>query len=481
MGLLSAAFTSRALRNVTASVKRVAAPCRGQACSAAAGRARGSAVRALAQRSATRASTTASAGRPAASDAASAASSGSRSISSARRSSTDAMSAQLPPQLVGDQADEGDGTLVAVRVGDRHRVERPSAVGEPSPSPRAGSRRTGTGPWLTSLAGRRCLCASPTLTIVHIHSHDKRVRGALHAATGRRLSIEARGRDQDSRGRSGRQRVRRRRAARHLRGAAANAAAMAGPVCELLDDGWRVVVVHGNGPQVGNLAIQQEEGAPRCRAMPLFSLVAMTEGQLGSAHRDRSVRRRGRRQSRSPRAQPRDRRPGRPGVRPSDETDRPVPLRGRGACLAQTRGLGHRRGRRPRLPPGRRLTAAAEHRRGRRHALPARRRARRGDRRRRRDPGGRRRRRLDGVDAVIDKDYAAAELAPPTARRGAGARHRGGRGTARLRQADPAPADRGSTPRRPSGTWPPDSSRRAAWAPRSARPPGSCATAARSR
>ena len=45
----------------------------------------------------------------------------------------------------------------------------------------------------------------------------------------------------------------------------ANAAAMAVSICALLDAGWRVVVVHGNGPQVGNLAIQQEMGAARCR------------------------------------------------------------------------------------------------------------------------------------------------------------------------------------------------------------------------
>lgn len=62
----------------------------------------------------------------------------------------------------------------------------------------------------------------------------------------------------------------------------ANAAAMAVPICALLDAGWRVVVVHGNGPQVGNLAIQQELGRGEVPAMPLFSLGAMTEGQLGS-------------------------------------------------------------------------------------------------------------------------------------------------------------------------------------------------------
>ncbi len=62
----------------------------------------------------------------------------------------------------------------------------------------------------------------------------------------------------------------------------ANANAMARSVASLLRAGWRVVVVHGNGPQVGNLAIQQEEGAALVPAQPLFCLGAMTEGQLGS-------------------------------------------------------------------------------------------------------------------------------------------------------------------------------------------------------
>jgi carbamate kinase len=62
----------------------------------------------------------------------------------------------------------------------------------------------------------------------------------------------------------------------------ANAAAMAVSICALLDADWRVAVVHGNGPQVGNLAIQQELGRSEVPEMPLFSLGAMTEGQLGS-------------------------------------------------------------------------------------------------------------------------------------------------------------------------------------------------------
>jgi carbamate kinase len=61
-----------------------------------------------------------------------------------------------------------------------------------------------------------------------------------------------------------------------------NAAVMVESISELLDEGWRVVIVHGNGPQVGNLAIQQERGRDEVPEMPLFALDAMTQGQLGS-------------------------------------------------------------------------------------------------------------------------------------------------------------------------------------------------------
>jgi carbamate kinase len=62
----------------------------------------------------------------------------------------------------------------------------------------------------------------------------------------------------------------------------ANARAMAGGVASLRRSGWRVVIVHGNGPQVGNLAIQQTETRRVVPPQPLFSLGAMTQGQLGS-------------------------------------------------------------------------------------------------------------------------------------------------------------------------------------------------------
>jgi carbamate kinase len=64
---------------------------------------------------------------------------------------------------------------------------------------------------------------------------------------------------------------------------AANAKRMAGSLAYLTGAGWRVAVVHGNGPQVGNLAIQQEEAGAIVPAQPLHQLCGMTQGQLGGA------------------------------------------------------------------------------------------------------------------------------------------------------------------------------------------------------
>jgi carbamate kinase len=62
---------------------------------------------------------------------------------------------------------------------------------------------------------------------------------------------------------------------------AGNAAAMAACVNDVIEAGWRVVIVHGNGPQVGNLALQQEATAA-VPPQPLTLLNAMTQGELGS-------------------------------------------------------------------------------------------------------------------------------------------------------------------------------------------------------
>jgi carbamate kinase len=61
-----------------------------------------------------------------------------------------------------------------------------------------------------------------------------------------------------------------------------NARAMAASIGELIDAGWQVAVVHGNGPQVGALGVQQDAAADIVPPQPLFSLSAMTQGYLGS-------------------------------------------------------------------------------------------------------------------------------------------------------------------------------------------------------
>jgi carbamate kinase len=52
-------------------------------------------------------------------------------------------------------------------------------------------------------------------------------------------------------------------------------------VAELVKAGHRVIVTHGNGPQVGNVLIQQEESAALVPPMPLDVCGAQTQGMLG--------------------------------------------------------------------------------------------------------------------------------------------------------------------------------------------------------
>jgi len=44
---------------------------------------------------------------------------------------------------------------------------------------------------------------------------------------------------------------------------------------------YEVILTHGNGPQVGNLLIQNEEGASKVPPMPLDVCVAETQGEIG--------------------------------------------------------------------------------------------------------------------------------------------------------------------------------------------------------
>jgi carbamate kinase len=60
-----------------------------------------------------------------------------------------------------------------------------------------------------------------------------------------------------------------------------NALVAARAVAELRADGHEIVLAHGNGPQVGLLAMQQQHGEPDAPALPFDALVAMTQGQIG--------------------------------------------------------------------------------------------------------------------------------------------------------------------------------------------------------
>jgi len=52
-------------------------------------------------------------------------------------------------------------------------------------------------------------------------------------------------------------------------------------VADLIQDGHRVIITHGNGPQVGVLMRQGEAASEHVPEMPLDVLVAKTQGQIG--------------------------------------------------------------------------------------------------------------------------------------------------------------------------------------------------------
>lgn len=52
-------------------------------------------------------------------------------------------------------------------------------------------------------------------------------------------------------------------------------------LADLVEAGFELVVTHGNGPQVGNILIQNEEARHRVPAMPLDVCVAESQAQIG--------------------------------------------------------------------------------------------------------------------------------------------------------------------------------------------------------
>ena len=60
-----------------------------------------------------------------------------------------------------------------------------------------------------------------------------------------------------------------------------NVAITAKQLVSMLKYGHRLVITHGNGPQAGNLLLQQEAGVKEVPAQPLDVVGAMTQGQIG--------------------------------------------------------------------------------------------------------------------------------------------------------------------------------------------------------
>jgi carbamate kinase len=60
-----------------------------------------------------------------------------------------------------------------------------------------------------------------------------------------------------------------------------NVVTACGQIAEIARRGNDIIITHGNGPQVGNLAIQQENAQDIVPPQPLVVLGAMTQGQIG--------------------------------------------------------------------------------------------------------------------------------------------------------------------------------------------------------
>jgi carbamate kinase len=52
-------------------------------------------------------------------------------------------------------------------------------------------------------------------------------------------------------------------------------------ILEMIAEGHKIIITHGNGPQVGNLIIQQEEARSKVPAMPMDVCGAMSQGEIG--------------------------------------------------------------------------------------------------------------------------------------------------------------------------------------------------------
>ena len=61
----------------------------------------------------------------------------------------------------------------------------------------------------------------------------------------------------------------------------ANAHATAKHIVRMVAQGWRIVITHGNGPQVGAALLRSERAAEEVYAQPLDVCVAATQSEIG--------------------------------------------------------------------------------------------------------------------------------------------------------------------------------------------------------
>ena len=54
-----------------------------------------------------------------------------------------------------------------------------------------------------------------------------------------------------------------------------------GDIVKMIENGWEVVITHGNGPQVGSILLQQDVAKSVAPPMPLDVCVAQSQGQIG--------------------------------------------------------------------------------------------------------------------------------------------------------------------------------------------------------
>jgi hypothetical protein len=71
-----------------------------------------------------------------------------------------------------------------------------------------------------------------------------------------------------------------------------HAAAACRAIASVASDGWRVVITHGNGPQVGAALLRSERAAGEAYPIPLDVCVASTQGEIGMVLRGDAVWRR---------------------------------------------------------------------------------------------------------------------------------------------------------------------------------------------